>query len=249
MKIVNMVKLKEEFDYESQSRKLQIQVDQLTAEIEREHKMRVSERHECERQIKEYRDSLKNVATKSEFLEREKNHMEVQIKDILSELDSQKAQNSVLRDRVAQFEMSLKLSQLENSTYQKVLAETTQMYEEKITEFKKQLENEHASHESAEEELNMMKQLLNDRHTSLKQHKIESSTYQKALTESTKIYDMKIAELNKQLEEERALAASCTEQLDLTNKLLVDCKKSIQVVTLAYSKKEHNYFRCSIYFP
>ncbi|CAN1785574.1 Kinesin-like protein KIN-UC, partial [Linum perenne] len=50
MKIVNMVKLKEEFDYESQSRKLQIQVDQLTAEIEREHKMRVSERHECERQ-------------------------------------------------------------------------------------------------------------------------------------------------------------------------------------------------------
>ncbi|CAN1339449.1 Kinesin-like protein KIN-UC [Linum perenne] len=228
MKIVNMVKLKEEFDYESQSRKLQIQVDQLTAEIEREHKMRVSERHECERQIKEYRDSLKNVATKSEFLEREKNHMEVQIKDILSELDSQNAQNSVLRDRVAQFEMSLKLSQLENSTYQKVLAETTQMYEEKIAEFKKQLENEHASHESAEEELNMMKQLLNDRHTSLKQHEIESSTYQKALTESTKIYDMKIAELNKQLEEERALAASCTEQLDLTNKLLVDCKKSIQ---------------------
>ncbi|CAN1162202.1 Kinesin-like protein KIN-UC [Linum perenne] len=91
MKIVNMVKLKEEFDYESQSRKLQIQVDQLTAEIEREHKMRVSERHECERQIKEYCDSLKNVATtKSEFLEREKNHMEVQIKDILSELHSLK---------------------------------------------------------------------------------------------------------------------------------------------------------------
>ncbi|CAN1780267.1 Kinesin-like protein KIN-UC [Linum perenne] len=228
MKIVNMVKLKEEFDYESQSRKLQIQVDQLTAEIEREHKMRVSERHECERQIMEYHDSLKNVATKSEFLEKEKDHMEVQIKDILSELDSQKAQNSVLRDRVAQFEMSLKLSQLENSTYQKVLAETTQMYEEKITEFKKQLENEHASHESAEEELNMTKQLINDRHTSLKQHEIESSTYQKALTESTKIYDMKIAELNKQLEEERALAVSCAEQLDLTNKLLVDCKKSIQ---------------------
>ncbi|CAN1780268.1 Kinesin-like protein KIN-UC [Linum perenne] len=171
MKIVNMVKLKEEFDYESQSRKLQIQVDQLTAEIEREHKMRVSERHECERQIMEYHDSLKNVATKSEFLEKEKDHMEVQIKDILSELDSQKAQNSVLRDRVAQFEMSLKLSQ---------------------------------------------------------QHEIESSTYQKALTESTKIYDMKIAELNKQLEEERALAVSCAEQLDLTNKLLVDCKKSIQ---------------------
>lgn len=42
------------------------------------------------------------------------------------------------------------------------------MYEEKIAEFKKQLENEHASCENAEEELNMMKQLLSDRHTAVK---------------------------------------------------------------------------------
>ncbi|CAN0825758.1 Kinesin-like protein KIN-UC [Linum grandiflorum] len=171
MKIVNMVKLKEEFDYESQSRKLQIQVDQLTAEIEREHKLRVSEKHECERIIKECSESLITCATKSEFLEKEKTHVEVQLKDILSELDSQKAQNSVLRDRVAQFEVSLKLSQ---------------------------------------------------------QYEIESSTYQKALTESSQIYDKKVEELNKQLEDERAHAASCVEQLDLTNKLLFDCKKSIQ---------------------
>ncbi|CAN0825760.1 Kinesin-like protein KIN-UC [Linum grandiflorum] len=228
MKIVNMVKLKEEFDYESQSRKLQIQVDQLTAEIEREHKLRVSEKHECERIIKECSESLITCATKSEFLEKEKTHVEVQLKDILSELDSQKAQNSVLRDRVAQFEVSLKLSQLENSTYQKVLGETTQMYEEKIAEFKKELENELASRERAEEELKMMKQLLSDRHTAVKQYEIESSTYQKALTESSQIYDKKVEELNKQLEDERAHAASCVEQLDLTNKLLFDCKKSIQ---------------------
>ncbi|CAN1238294.1 Kinesin-like protein KIN-UC [Linum grandiflorum] len=232
MKIVNMVKLKEEFDYESQSRKLQIQVDQLTAEIEREHKLRVSEKHECERIIKECSESLITCATKSEFLEKEKTHVEVQLKDILSELDSQKAQNSVLRDRVAQFEVSLKLSQktqLENSTYQKVLGETTQMYEEKIAEFKKELENELASRERAEEELKMMKQLLSDRHTAVKQYEIESSTYQKALTESSQIYDKKVEELNKQLEDERAHAASCVEQLDLTNKLLFDCKKSIQL--------------------
>lgn len=67
----------------------------------------------------------------------------------------------------------------------------------------------------------------------LQQYEIESSTYQKALTESTQIYDKKVEQLNKQLEEERAHAASCVEQLDFTNKLLIDCKKSIQVDTLA----------------
>ncbi|CAN1238291.1 Kinesin-like protein KIN-UC [Linum grandiflorum] len=207
MKIVNMVKLKEEFDYESQSRKLQIQVDQLTAEIEREHKLRVSEKHECERIIKECSESLITCATKSEFLEKEKTHVEVQLKDILSELDSQKAQNSVLRDRVAQFEVSLKLSQiktqLENSTYQKVLGETTQMYEEKIAEFKKELENELASRERAEEELKMMKQLLSDRHTAVKKHEAENASFQKALVETAQMYEKKIVELIEQQDEEK----------------------------------------------
>ncbi|CAI0410955.1 unnamed protein product [Linum tenue] len=228
MKIVNMVKLKEEFDYERQCRKLQILVDQLTAEIEREQKLRVTERYDCERQVNECRDSLKNVAMKFEFVEKEKTHMEVQIKDILNELDNQKAQNGGLRDKVAQLEMSLRLSQLENSTYQKVLAETTQMYEEKIAEFKKQLEDEHASHESAEEEINMMKELLNDRHSEVKQHEMESSMYQKTLAETTQMYEKKVEELNKELEEERAHTSSAEEQLELTNKLLIDCKKSIQ---------------------
>ncbi|CAI0442652.1 unnamed protein product [Linum tenue] len=228
MKIVNMVKLKEEFDYERQCRKLQILVDQLTVEIEREKKLRVSERYACERQVNECRDSLKNVAMKSEFLEKEKSHMEVQIKDIVNELDNQKAQNGGLCDKVAQLEMRLRLSQLENSTYQKVLAETTQLYEEKIAESKKQLEDKHDSHESANEELNMMKELLNDRHTSIRQHEMESSTYQKALGETTQMYEKRVEELIKELEEEHAHTSNAEKQLEMTKKLLTDCKKSIQ---------------------
>jgi kinesin family protein 5 len=46
MKIVNMVKLKEEFDYESLCRKLENQVDHLTAEIERQQKLREDDKHE-----------------------------------------------------------------------------------------------------------------------------------------------------------------------------------------------------------
>lgn len=53
MKIVNMVKLKEEFDYESLCRKLETQVDHLTAEVERQTKLRNSEKHELEKRLRE----------------------------------------------------------------------------------------------------------------------------------------------------------------------------------------------------
>ena len=42
---------------------------------------------------------------------------------------------------------------MKNSTYQKVLADTTQMYENKIAELVKQLQDEHARFECPEEQL------------------------------------------------------------------------------------------------
>lgn len=72
MKIVNMLKLKEEFDYESLCRKLETQLDNLTAEIEREQKLRESEKYELEKQLNECQDSfaqtMKNLVTRSEVV-------------------------------------------------------------------------------------------------------------------------------------------------------------------------------------
>jgi hypothetical protein len=69
MKIVNMVKLKEEFDYESLCRKLETQVDHLTAEVERQNKLRNSEKHELEKRLRECENSFaeaeKNAVTRS----------------------------------------------------------------------------------------------------------------------------------------------------------------------------------------
>ncbi|CAI0442656.1 unnamed protein product [Linum tenue] len=207
MKIVNMVKLKEEFDYERQCRKLQILVDQLTVEIEREKKLRVSERYACERQVNECRDSLKNVAMKSEFLEKEKSHMEVQIKDIVNELDNQKAQNGGLCDKVAQLEMRLRLSQqheMESSTYQKALGETTQMYEKRVEELIKELEEEHAHTSNAEKQLEMTKKLLTDCKKSIQKHEAENCSFQKALAETKQLYENRISVLIEQQDDEKA---------------------------------------------
>lgn len=58
MKIVNMIKLKEEFDYESLCRKLENQVDNLTAEVDRQQKFREIEKHELEKQLRDCQSSL-----------------------------------------------------------------------------------------------------------------------------------------------------------------------------------------------
>ncbi|MBA0841785.1 hypothetical protein Goarm_001648, partial [Gossypium armourianum] len=61
MKIVNVVKLKEEFDYESLCRKLEAQVDLLTAEIDRQQKLRQIEKSGLEKQLRECQDCFQET--------------------------------------------------------------------------------------------------------------------------------------------------------------------------------------------
>lgn len=68
MKIVNMLKLKEEFDYESLCRKLQNQIDHLTAEVERQQRLRENDKCTLEKQLKEHQDSFSS--TKNDLIKR-----------------------------------------------------------------------------------------------------------------------------------------------------------------------------------
>ncbi|KAG8480555.1 hypothetical protein CXB51_024589 [Gossypium anomalum] len=235
MKIVNVVKLKEEFDYESLCRKLETQVDHLTAEIDRQQKLRESEKYDLEKRLRDCHDSFnetrKNLVTRSEFLEQKNTRLELDIEEALAELNCQKDQNSLLEDKIADLEMSLKQNkqnQLENCTYQKVLADTTQMYEKKIAELMKQLEVERAKSESAEEQLDAMKKLSDEHKKLIQHHEMENSKYQRALADTTQLYEMKITELTKQLEDEHTRFEGAQEQLDLANMLLADYQNSKQ---------------------
>lgn len=235
MKIVNMVKLKEEFDYESLCRKLEKQVDQLTEEIERQQKLRKNDTDELEKRLIEcqntFAEAEKNLVTRSEFLEKENTRLELEMKDFLNELNHQKDLNVLMRDEVASLEMSLKHSkqyQLENSTCQQVLADTTQMYEKKIAELIKQLGDERARYETAGEQLDVIKKLLSESQQKIQQQKTENSTYQKALADTTQMYEKKIAELTKQLEDEHARFEGAEDQLDEAKNLLSCHQKPMQ---------------------
>ncbi|XP_038885517.1 kinesin-like protein KIN-UC [Benincasa hispida] len=235
MKIVNMIKLKEEFDYESLCRKLENQVDTLTAEADRQQKLRENEKYKLEKELRDcqasFAEAENSLITRSEFLEKENMRMEKEMTDLLTELNRQRDHNDLMRDKVSHLEMSLEHSkqhQLENYSYQKVLADTTQMYEKNIADLKKQLEVEHARSVSGKEELEVMKKILSDHKKSIQHHETENSAYKKALAETTQRYEKKMAELTKQLEDKNAHVEVIEEQLHSAKSCLSNHQNSMQ---------------------
>lgn len=137
MKVVNTVKLKEEFDYESLCRKLETQVDYLSADIDRQQRLRENETNELKKLLKEFENSSaeaeKKFSVRAEvyasknstfssfsvscfpqqyvwlqLLQKENTHLTSKIKELLQELDNQKEENKVLIDEVARLATSLK---------------------------------------------------------------------------------------------------------------------------------------------
>ncbi|XP_028758825.1 kinesin-like protein KIN-UC isoform X2 [Neltuma alba] len=226
MKIVNKVKLREEVDYEALCRKLENQVDLLTAEVERQQKLRENERHMLDKQLKECQGALietkKSLLTRSEFLQKENMDLKGELKDILSELKCQKDQNCSLHEVAANLEKKYEQQLRENSAIQEVLAETTQMYERKIAELIKQIEDRHSCDEHAAKELDTIHKLLDDHQKSIQQKELENAACQRALAETTKMHEKQVMELVKQIEDEHRRFECAQEQLDLAKGLLSD---------------------------
>ncbi|KAK9158587.1 hypothetical protein Scep_005161 [Stephania cephalantha] len=202
MTMVNTVKLKEEFDYESLCRKLEQQVDYLTAETERQKKQREDDKEKMERKINECQNSFieaeRNLAARSEFLKKENNRLEAEIKDLLNELNLQKDRNTSMSDEVARLEMSLnqnRRNDLEKYSYQRMLADTTQMYEKKITELMVQLEDEQARFRSVQEQLAKMKILLSNCQASSIQGQKDNGELGMKIQEMHMLHEKTICEL------------------------------------------------------
>ncbi|CAN7095022.1 unnamed protein product [Brassica rapa subsp. narinosa] len=228
MKIVNMVKLKEEFDYESLCRKLETQVDHLTAEVERQTKLRNSEKQELEKRLREcentFAEAEKNAA-RSKFLEKENARLELRMKELLKDLEMQKDQCDLMRDKATQLEMNLKNTkqqQLESSAYKEKLADASKVYETKIAVLVQRVEDEQARSTNAEHQLNEMKNILSNQQKSIHDQEMGNYQYQRELAEATYTYESKIAELQKKLEDEHARSNSAEEQLRQMKSIISD---------------------------
>nr|VDC62627.1 unnamed protein product [Brassica rapa] len=232
MKIVNMVKLKEEFDYESLCRKLETQVDHLTAEVERQTKLRNSEKLELEKRLREcentFAEAEKNAArgeSELQFLEKENARLELRMKELLKDLEMQKDQCDLMRDKATQLEMNLKNTkqqQLESSAYKEKLADASKVYETKIAVLVQRVEDEQARSTNAEHQLNEMKNILSNQQKSIHDQEMGNYQYQRELAEATYTYESKIAELQKKLEDEHARSNSAEEQLRQMKSIISD---------------------------
>jgi kinesin family protein 5 len=220
MKVVNMVKLKEEFDYESLCKKLENQVDQLSCEIDRHQKLRVNEKIVMERKLKECQNSFADkeniLVARCEFLEKENTRLEEKMKDIMIQLNYQKQRNDVISDEVARLEISVKRGEfMEN--------ENTRLQSE-MKDMVKKLNCQKEKNELMHEELSHFELNLN----LSKQYQSESGRYQKVLADTTQMYEKKIADLMKALDDERAEREGAEEQVDVMKKILNDHEKTMQ---------------------
>lgn len=236
MKVVNLVKLKEEFDYESLCHKLENQIDILTKEIDRQQKSKADNTLRLENNLKECQDSFKEtektLIARCELLEKDKLRLELEMKDVLKELNLQKDENDVVCKEVESLERRLKhfeKYEVETSTYQKVLADTTQMYEKKISELMSNLDDERERSNNVDQQLDSMKKLLSDHEKSMEQYEIERCTYQKALAETTQMYEKRIMELVEQVDDENARCIGLKEQVISLKKASNDHHSSLEI--------------------
>ncbi|KAI7979421.1 Kinesin-like protein KIN-UC, partial [Camellia lanceoleosa] len=180
--VVNVLKLKEEFDYESFCQKLENQVEHLTVEIDRQQKFRDNDRVEMAKNLRECQKSFtkaeKSLVTRSKFLAKENGRLEIKMKvladtnqmyekniaELMKQLEEQQAYSKSAEEQLDVMKKLLtdhQKSMQENSTYQKALSDTTQMYEKKITELKQELDDGHACfkglHQKTVNELDSLK--------------------------------------------------------------------------------------------
>lgn len=115
MKVVNTMKIKEEFDYESLCRTLEAEVDQLHAEVDRQQRWSQNFKLDMEKKLREnqisYAETEKNLVSRSEHLEQENDRLVSEKNELSKELNSQKENNSLMETNIASLKMSLKNSE------------------------------------------------------------------------------------------------------------------------------------------
>ncbi|XP_052171365.1 kinesin-like protein KIN-UB isoform X2 [Diospyros lotus] len=146
MKVENMLKIKEEFDYKSLSRRLEIQVDKLIAENEKQHKY--------------FEDEIERITSEAHYriMEAERNFTDE------LEKERMKCQMDYM-ESIKMLEKKWMLNQQKNGkngftdgscSEERVVAPAS----EEVSEIKKLLQNEIQLRKAAEEEVNNLKKQL-----------------------------------------------------------------------------------------
>ncbi|KAL3687837.1 hypothetical protein R1sor_014146 [Riccia sorocarpa] len=183
MKVENMVKLKEEFDYKSLCRRLETELDRLVAENERQVKARQDEEEDYETKLKEAREfaaeAESKLTTAMVSIEAERKEYQQKLAEAVQKMErAEKELKTVAQDY--QLEKKERNSHAEKLKHQKDLTDAMQKHQKELTDEKQRqqkelaealqkLEIERAQRERLERDLKEATQRLQEMDESLEQ--------------------------------------------------------------------------------
>ncbi|KAH7282645.1 hypothetical protein KP509_35G041600 [Ceratopteris richardii] len=169
MRVENMVKLREEFDYKSLCRKLETEVDRLIVENERQSQAVLDTEEEMERKIQEAQQSVieaENKLTKAlEESAAERSHLQKEHAETVHKLEQERALRETLEKELKDSIQNLhcqreKQMQSERARYHKELEDYKQRHQQVETELNKRLEMECSQKDALEKKLKEAEYLM-----------------------------------------------------------------------------------------
>lgn len=162
MKVENMVKLKEEFDYKSLCRRLETDLDRLIAENERQSQAVLDAEEEMEQKIAEAQHSVveaeKKLATTLEEITAEKLRLQKEHMETVYKLEQERSLRGRLEKELKDSTQTLNAQkerqmQNERAKHQKEADDRKQKHQQEVMELTRRLEMERSQKEVSEKRL------------------------------------------------------------------------------------------------
>ncbi|KAK3150511.1 hypothetical protein QOZ80_3AG0234120 [Eleusine coracana subsp. coracana] len=193
MKVVNTIKLKEEVDFEILYKKMEREVDHLTSEMERQQKLRQSEKILWDKKLEEsemsFHDLKKTSNMQIENLEKEKCQLEFAVKKLVHDLEEEKDQKTLLSQQITYLEKLLnekkQQQHLEKLSKTEILADTAKQHEKEMGELLRKLEEERCGSASMKDRLSILQQQLCDAQSSALMQESRARKLEKELSKAT----------------------------------------------------------------
>ncbi|KAH7439668.1 hypothetical protein KP509_04G071600 [Ceratopteris richardii] len=233
MRVENMMKLREEFDYKSLCRKLETDLDRLVAENERQNQAVLDAEEEMEQKIQEAQQSVteaeKKLATTLEEMAAERFRFQKEHAETLHKLEQERALREKLEKELKDNAQNLhaqkeKQMQSEKAKHQKELEDFKQRHQQELIDLTKRLEVEHSQRDSLERKLVEVEHLVKQK------GKIELGGQEQImfLTNQCKELSRLKEKAEKELQEFRSKTTLATKKLKEENASLSKENKTLQ---------------------
>ncbi|KAH7295559.1 hypothetical protein KP509_27G054700 [Ceratopteris richardii] len=149
MKVENMVKLKEEFDYKSLCRRLDMELEKRVSEIERQGKLLLDVEEKLQERLEETKRAERNLESALEKMAAERARYHKEHIEVLESLENERAERQKMENQLQ--------STMQDMQHHREVFDPCNQLKSEILELKLQLDKEVQLRQQAEKELSALK--------------------------------------------------------------------------------------------